>query len=109
MSRAKRRYRARTGNYRMRFLLDENLSSRYRRQLSRHEPELILRSVGDADAPPLGMLDPDLLVWCEEHDYLLVTNNRRSMPGHLRGHLAAGRHIPGILIIRRRADIGEVI
>lgn len=31
------------------------------------------------------------------HDFILVTNNRASMPGHLAAHLADGRHLPGIL------------
>lgn len=31
------------------------------------------------------------------------------MPVHLADHLAAGRHMPGILVLRRQADIGQVI
>jgi hypothetical protein len=31
------------------------------------------------------------------------------MPGHLQDHLAAGRHVPGILAIRRRAGMDEVV
>jgi hypothetical protein len=93
----------------MRFLLDEQLSERYQQQLLRQNPDLTVRSVGGTDAPPRGTLDPALLVWCEENNFLLVTNNRRSMPGHLRDHLDAGRHVPGILAIRRRAGIGDVM
>jgi hypothetical protein len=53
-------------------------------------------------------LDPDLLIWCEEHNFVLVTNNRSTMPVHLADHLMAGRHVPGIIVIRRRAQIGKV-
>ena len=31
------------------------------------------------------------------------------MPVHLRAHLAAGRHIPGILMLNPGMSIGEVI
>ncbi len=55
--------------------------------------------VGQADTPPLGPSDPDILRWCESNAVSLVTNNRRSMPGHLREHLAAGQHVPGIFIL----------
>jgi hypothetical protein len=65
--------------------------------------------VGDADAPAFGTLDPEILAWCEENGFHLVTGNRRSMPRHLADHLAAGRHIPGILAVRRGASYGEVI
>ena len=32
---------------------------------------------------------------------MLVTDNRASMPVHLRNHLAAGRHVPGILVVHQ--------
>jgi hypothetical protein len=31
------------------------------------------------------------------------------MPVHLAEHLAANRHVPGILVLRRKAAIGQVI
>lgn len=93
----------------MQLLFDENLPARYRDRLKRTNPELTVRCVGDVDSPVHGTLDPEILAWCEEHDFLLVTGNRRSMPGHLQDHLAAQRHIPGILVVRRRATMSEVI
>jgi hypothetical protein len=65
--------------------------------------------VGDPSAPGLGTLDPDILLWCEAHGFILVTNNRRSMPQHLSEHLAAGRQIPGILVLRKNAAMDQVI
>jgi hypothetical protein len=93
----------------MRFLLDENLSARYQDLLSHANPDLTLRRVGKRDAPAYGTPDAAILAWCEEHDFLLITGNRRSMPGHLRQHLAAQRHVPGIFVVRRRAAIAEVV
>lgn len=31
------------------------------------------------------------------------------MPVHLADHLSQGRHIPGIFVLRPRAEIGEII
>jgi hypothetical protein len=81
------------------FLLDEHLPKWWRRELRRAAPDLNVWRVGDPDAPPLGALDPVLLGWCEEHDFLLLTNNRKSMPQHLADHVAQGRHMPGVFVV----------
>jgi hypothetical protein len=93
----------------VRFLLDENVAPLYRRELLRRDPALIVWKVGDVSAPPGGMLDPDLLAWCEENAFILVTNNRKSMPAHLRDHLAEGRHIPGILVLNEKMSVSETV
>jgi hypothetical protein len=83
----------------MRLLLDEHLAPLFRSQLQRRLPDLIVSHVGDPGAPPAGTRDPEILLWCEEHDFHLVTNNRKSMPVHLAAHLAVGRHVPGIITL----------
>jgi len=47
------------------------------------------------------------LFWCEEHRFILVTNNRTSMPVHLADHVAQGRHVPGIFILNADLSIGQ--
>ncbi len=91
------------------YLLDEHVPSLFRFQLSRHQPDLRVWKIGDAGAPPFQTSDPEILRWCEEHDFLLVTNNRHTMPVHLVNHLAEGRHVPGILMIDLDASIGLVV
>jgi hypothetical protein len=93
----------------IRFLLDENLTPRYRKALLQRERLLIVWHVGLPGAPPKGTLDPVILDWCEANEFVLVTNNRRSMPVHLREHLVNGRHIPGILVISEQMTMGEII
>lgn len=93
----------------VRYLLDENLSPAWRNQLLHHQPDLMVWMIGDPFAPVQGTLDPEILIWCEEHEFLLVTNNRRSMPVHLVAHLAGNRNIPGILVLRKNAPMGQVI
>ena len=57
------------------------------------------QAVGQPGAPGLETPDPDLLGWCEAHDFVLVTNNRATMPGYLAAHLAGGGHVPGIFVV----------
>lgn len=75
----------------------------------RQAPYLVVRMIGDPDAPPKGTLDPEILIWCEIYNFILVTNNRKSMPKHLADHLAEGHHIPGIFAIDPSKNIGETL
>lgn len=93
----------------VRYLLDEHVPQLFRPALLRREPAIEVWIVGTAGAPPKGTLDPDLLRWCETYEFILVTNNRRSMPRHLLDHLAAGRHVPGILILSQNMSVGETV
>ena len=91
----------------IRFLLDENVDPDLRAALKAQWPEIEVWTISDPGAPGLRAPDPDILRWCEEHRFALITYNRASMPGHLRDHLAAGRHVPGIFILRGRMSIGQ--
>jgi hypothetical protein len=92
-----------------RYLLDEHVHPEYRAQILRREPNLTVFIIGDPGAPAKGTLDPDLLRWCEDNDSVLVTNNRKSMPGHLADHLADDHHIPGIFTLNSDMSIGETV
>jgi hypothetical protein len=91
----------------IRFLLDENVDPDYAASLRQAWPEMVVWLIGQPGAPLRGTLDPDILRWCEQHQFSLVTNNRTSMPVHLRDHIAAGRHVPGIFIINSKMTIGQ--
>lgn len=91
------------------FLLDENVNPRIRDGVLRINAEIPIWCVGDPGAPRRNTPDPEILVWCEDNDCVLVTNNRASMPGHLFDHLQQDRHIPGILIMKDIPKLGEVI
>ncbi len=91
------------------FLLDENISRSLRDGLSRRWPDMIVWMVGDPGLPPRGTPDPVISKWCEAHRFALITYNRASMPSHLKEHLAAGRHISGIFILRGRMSIGQIV
>jgi len=91
------------------YLLDEHLTPEYRTGLIRREPGLRIWRIGEPGAPPIGTPDPEILCWCEENGFVVVTANRRTMPVHLAAHISAGRHAPGIIVLRRGAAMGAVI
>lgn len=93
----------------IRYLLDENVDPVFRSGLLRSEPNLTVWQIGMLNAPTLGTLDPDILIWCEENGFILVTNNRKSMPVHLDDHLESGRHTNGIFILNSEFSVGETI
>lgn len=93
----------------IRYLLDENVSPIIRTELLRREARLIVWKVGDPGTPQRGTSDTIILQWCEENSFILITNNRKSMPRHLQNHLFDGRHIPGIFELSPNMSIGETI
>ncbi len=62
------------------FLLDEHINRAIQRQLHRLELQIEVLMVGDPGAPPKGTLDPELLIWLETNSYILVTENRSTIP-----------------------------
>jgi hypothetical protein len=65
--------------------------------------------VRDPGAPPAGMADQDILKWIEENQYILVTENRSTMPQHLSNHFTSGKHIPGKLWVHPGVGIRRII
>jgi hypothetical protein len=97
----------------IKFLLDEHLRgplwSAFQRHNSRGQWLLDVARVGDFGDLPLGSADPDILLWAERSDYLLVSRDKSTMPTHLAAHLALGRHSPGVLLLVKSASIADVI
>ncbi len=89
------------------YLMDENVDPVYTNQLRRQKPDLVVWAVGEPDTPVKGTLDPEILYWCEEHNFVLITNNRKSMPVHLTDHIAEGHHMTGIFILNPNLSTGQ--
>ena len=90
-------------------LLDKHVPPFIQTQLAQMAPDLRVYTIDDNNAPARGTLDPQILIWIETHGCMLVTNNRASMPGHLNDHLALGLHVPGIVQLPRRMNIGAIL
>ncbi|WP_256973141.1 DUF5615 family PIN-like protein [Nostoc sp. T09] len=93
----------------IKYLIDENLPPLYQQQLLRYQPGLTVLMVGEPATPPKGTLDPEILIWCEFNNFILVTNNRTSMPIHLAEHLKQNRHIPGIFVFRQKQILDKLL
>lgn len=93
----------------LRYLIDESMPPLWRQLLLKQEPALTVYRIDDPGQPASGTLDPDILIWCERSDLVLITNNRKTMPGHLKDHLAAGRHVPGIFTLPTTYRVLEII
>ncbi len=91
------------------YLIDENLSPAYRDQLLYHEPSLTVLRVGDEGAPARSTQDPEILKWCEQNNFILVTKDPNTIPKHLSDHLAGRHHVPGIIIINSSVPTGTIL
>lgn len=93
----------------IRFLLDEHVNKAIQRKLRRMTLDIDVLAIGDTDAPSKGTSDPDILVWIEENGYILVSENRRTIPTHIAEHFALGRRFPGVFWIRPESSINSVV
>lgn len=94
------------------YLLDEHLRGPLWRAVVWHNrrgvyPVDVVR-VGDPPDLPLGTEDPQLLLWAEQEGRVLVTIDRRTIVRHLETHLHAGRHSPGVFLIRRNTPFSRI-
>ena len=92
-----------------RFLLDENVELAVQRQLRRRDTHVEVLAVGDLNAPPLRSSDPAILQWIEASGHILVTWDRRTMPGHIADHYNDGGRLPGVLLIRHGSSLGQIV
>ena len=97
----------------LRYVLDEHLRRALWKAIgrwnARSTPPLDAVRVGDPPDLPLSTLDPDILIWAEREGRILVSLDKKSLLVHLADHLRAGRHSPGIFLIRPGATIPDVL
>jgi hypothetical protein len=97
----------------LRFVLDEIQRGLLWRAVIRHNqagvcPLDVVR-VGDLPDLPLGSADPDILLWCEREDRILVSFDKATLAGHLANHLQTGHHSPGIFMLHRASRLSQVV
>jgi hypothetical protein len=97
----------------LRYVFDENLrgplwAAVCRANARRTEPVDITR-VGDEADLPLGTSDPELLLWAEVHDCIVVSSDVRTTPTHHHDHLQAGHHSPGVFLIALPYSIPQIV
>jgi hypothetical protein len=97
----------------VRFLVDEQLRGQLWHALAWHNlrgayPLDVVR-VGDPADLPQGTTDPDVLVWAEREGRILVSADRRTLLGHFTDHLRAGRHSPGLFLLRPLSSLPQIV
>ncbi len=90
-----------------RFLFDECTDPDLIEALRRREPNVDIIRVNDSGAPPSGTPDPDLLLAAETLQRVLLTNDKRTMPGHLKDHYAAGHRTAGVMMLRPNISLAR--
>ena len=95
------------------FLLDENLPARVFRAIQRHNESEALAldavCVGQFSDLPLSSDDGTVLRWADREGRILITEDKSTMPSHLEEHLLAGRHSPGVFLVRQGTPIPALI
>jgi predicted nuclease of predicted toxin-antitoxin system len=97
----------------LRFVLDENQRGPLWRSIVRHNllgvDRVDVVRVGDMPDLPLGASDPEILDWCERENRILVTFDKSTLAEHLAAHLNAGRHCPGVFMLRRGSRLPVLV
>ena len=95
------------------FPVDENTPRAHAHQLRRRKPEQLVMMVGAPGAPQRGTAAPAMPEWIQNHGFILIARNRKSMPEHLLEHLQQGQHLPRIITMRpnssRAEDIDDLV
>lgn len=95
------------------FVLDENCRGPLWKAIQTHNQKGVFPldavRVGDAPDLPLQSSDPELLEWAERAGRIVLTLDENTMPGYWIDHLRSGRHSPGVLILRDRVPLPEVV
>lgn len=92
-----------------RLLFDEDVPVVLILAMVRRHPEIDQLRIGSPGAPPFSSSDQAILRWCEAEGRQLVSLDRSTMPETFADHLLAGRHSPGVFIVRRRAELHRVV
>jgi hypothetical protein len=90
----------------IRFQADSDLRSQIVQAVRHTEPAIEFVSAFEGGI--VGLPDPEVLGIVAQKGRILVTHDRRTMPMHLRDHLIAGRHSPGVLVVAQHEAIGPV-
>jgi hypothetical protein len=98
----------------LRFVLDEDLRGgalwqAVRRHNAANADLIDVARVGDPTDLPLGTKDPDVLIWAERMDRILVSRDESTMKTHFTNHLRAGGRSPGLFFVRKGSRSPSVV
>lgn len=91
----------------VRFLADENFEPAIVMGLRLREPQIDI--ITAVEAGILRLKDPELLAYAAQQDRILISHDKRTLPGHLADFLVGGHHSPGIMLLSPKLSIGQSI
>ena len=91
----------------LRFLSDETFNGDVVRGLLLRRPDLDLVRVQDVGLQ--GADDPSVLAWAAEHDRIVLTHDRATLPARAFERVEAGQPMPGVFVVNDYLPIGQAI
>jgi predicted nuclease of predicted toxin-antitoxin system len=91
----------------LRFLADENFDGRITAGLLQREPTLDLVRVQDVCLSGTG--DPTILAWAAGEERLLLTHDRKTIPGFAVQRVQSGERMPGVVIVAASGSLQVAI
>jgi predicted nuclease of predicted toxin-antitoxin system len=91
----------------MKFLADENFEGAIYRGLLRRSPDLDIVRVQDVGLSRTH--DPEILAWASDEGRIMLTHDRRTMPGFAYERMATGESIASIIVMRATIPVSEAI
>jgi hypothetical protein len=91
----------------IRFLADSDLREAIVTGLRAQEPAIDFMTANQANL--FGRKDPFVLEFAANQGRILVSHDRRTMPGHLSARLRSGGTSPGVLIARQEDSVGPIV
>lgn len=88
-------------------LSDENFNGDVVHGLRSGIASLDLQRVQDVGLSGAG--DPDVLEWAAAHRRVILTHDRNTFPGFAFDRVAAGRPMPGVIVISDHIPIGQAL
>jgi len=91
----------------LRFLTDQNFDQDITRGLVARAPNLDIITAFNAKVS--GYEDSDLLRWTAEHNRILITHDKKTIPDFVRELVSAGLTLPGVILVIKSVSIGRLI
>lgn len=91
----------------LRLLIDQDLDHDILRGLTRRVPRLDAVTAHEAGLSEAS--DPELLAWAAREGRVVVTHDRRTMPGHAADLLGEGKNIAGLFVVPRSLPLHQAI
>jgi hypothetical protein len=89
------------------FLVDQNFNEDIVDSLTRRDATLEFTLVRDHDLAAAD--DPTILTWAAEHELVLLTHDRKTIPRFAYDRIAGGQSMPGVFAVSSDMPVGAAV